>query len=443
MAMIKGSRGHWSGKMGFILAAAGSAIGLGNIWKFPYMTGVSGGGAFVLIYLVSILIIGMPIMMAEIMIGRHTQKDPIGAFKSLKSGPYWLIGAMGILTTIIILSFYSVVAGWSIHFLYEAIFGFSGSDASIQNIFSNLYASGLKSSLWHTVFMLMVVGIVLGGVKNGIEKWNKILMPSLFIILIILMIYSLTLDGAPKALSFLFKPDFSKITPQIVLDALGQAFFTLSLGVCMMVTYGSYLNKDSNLPTATLTITALDTMIALIAGIVIFPIVFTFNVEPTQGPGLIFCTLPVLFAKMPGGYIIAIAFFTLLLFAALTSGISLLEVSVSYLIDEKKFSRKKATLSAGIAVYILGFLSAWPEIKIGKTTFFDIFDKLATNITMPLGGLLITLFAGWFISKQIKQDNLPKVFSSLGLDIWNFLIKYITPAFVFIIFIAKLYELIF
>ncbi|MFH1726790.1 MAG: sodium-dependent transporter [Pseudomonadota bacterium] len=435
-------RGQWTGKLGFILAGAGSAIGLGNIWKFPYMIGVSGGGAFVFIYLLAILLLGLPIIMSEFLIGKSTQKNPVGAFKILSPNkPFWLVGAFGVICACIIMSFYSVVAGWSLHFIYEAVLGFSGGDGEIQGIFGKLYENGLANCFWHTVFMLFCVGIVVGGIKDGLEKYNKILMPALFLILILLMIYSLMTEGAMRALSFLFKPDFSKITPQVVLDALGQAFFTLSLGVGTMITYGSYLKKETQIPSCSFTIVGLDTVIAIMAGIVIFPIVFTFDIEPSSGPGLIFSSLPVLFSKIPFGYFFSIAFFVLLFFAALTSAVSLLEVPVAYLIDEWKISRRKATIGVGLAIYLLGIACSFDNFGIFGMSFFEIFDKAATNVIMPLGGLMITIFAGYFISQKVKEEYFPDSWKPLLLKVYDVLIKTITPILILIVLIAKIYEL--
>ncbi len=319
------TRGNWGTRVGFILAATGSAIGLGNIWKFPYITGVYGGGAFVLVYLFCVLLIGLPLMIGELMIGRRTQKNPVGAFKALhhKKSIWQITGWLGIASGFLILSYYSVVAGWAIAYIFKAAAGFSGSTEAIQSQFGALVTSPQSSIMWHTIFMGLTIAIVVGGVKNGIERWSKILMPMLFTLLLGLMIYGLAFtDGGMQALSFLFSPDFSKLTAEGVLSALGHAFFTLSLGMGAMLTYGSYMKKETNLMKDAITVSFLDTLIALMAGVAIFSMVFNYDLEIAAGPGLIFKTLPVLFAQT--GRWISIPFFVLLSFAALTSAISLL-----------------------------------------------------------------------------------------------------------------------
>lgn len=436
------TRGKWGSRMGFILAAAGSAVGLGNIWKFPYITGVYGGGAFVLVYLGFILIVGLPIMISELIIGHRAQKNPVGAIQELdgKKSLWQSAGWLGIASGFVILSFYSIVAGQAMAYIFKSFSGFFGSASEIQSQFTTLKTDPGLSIIWHTIFMGITMGIVIGGIRNGIEKWSKILMPTLVLILIGLAFYGLFFsEGGIKALNFLFKPDFSKLSSEAVLSALGHAFFTLSLGMGAMITYGSYLDKKVNLPRAAVTVVIMDTVIALLAGVAIFSLVFEYGVEVAAGPGLIFETLPVLFKET--GQLISVPFFLLLTFAALTSGISLLEVVVSYFIDEKKWSRTKAVLVIGGSIYILGILPALDKIKIyfkGKDqSFFDIFDFVSTNYMLPVGGLLISLFVGWKMKEKLIES---KFFNSTKPHYmaWRYILKFLTPIAVMIIILHGL-----
>ena len=432
------SRGQWGGKLGFILAAAGGAVGLGNIWKFPYVVGQNGGGAFIFIYLLSVLFAGLPLLIAEIYIGKTSQKNPVGAFRFFQKGsvPFSLIGYAGVVTAIIILSYYAVIAGWTMNYLYLSLKGFSGSEDTVKNLFKDMYDSPAINIFWHTVVMGLVVAIISKGVQKGIEKVTKILMPLLGILLLSLMIYALTLDGAGKAMNFLFYPDFSLITPKVMLEALGTSFFTLSLGMGAMITYGSYLSKDVSISVSSIQIAAIDTVIALMAGLTIFPIVFTNNLEPSAGPSLIFQTLPVLFSKMPGGYIISIAFFSLLIFAAITSAISLLEVVVSFAVDEKSSSRKKATVIFGVIIWIVGLLSAVSSFKTpGGSNYLDFFDGIVTRYLMPIGGLLTILVFGWAVSKAQKDKEFGK---TKIFGFFNFIVKFVTPVLLAFIVLNEL-----
>ncbi len=435
------TRGNWGTRVGFVLAATGSAIGLGNIWKFPYITGVYGGGAFVLVYLFCVLLIGLPLMIAELMIGRRTQKNPVGAFKALhhEKSIWQMTGWLGIASGFLILSFYSVVAGWAIAYIFKSIVGFSGTTEMIQGQFIELVTSPKSSILWHTVFMGLTIAIVIGGIKKGIERWSKILMPLLFALLLGLMIYGLAFThGGVQALSFLFKPDFSKLTAEGILSALGHAFFTLSLGMGAMLTYGSYMKRETNLIKDAITVSFLDTLIALMAGVTIFSMVFNYNLEPAAGPGLIFQTLPVLFAQT--GPWISVPFFILLSFAALTSSISLLEVVVSYFIDERKWSRMKATLILGGMIYLTGILSAvasWQVMFRGKEQgWLDVFDFVTTNYMLPIGGLLTCIFVAWVMPDKDKVEE----FGSRGIMYQGLilLLRFVTPLAVFIVILHGL-----
>jgi NSS family neurotransmitter:Na+ symporter len=437
-------RDHWATKLGFVLAAAGSAIGLGNIWRFPYKAGQYGGGAFVLAYVISVIIIGIPIMIAEFIIGRSAQKNPVGAFRKLRKSRFWpLVGWLGVLSGFIILSYYSVVGGWILKYIWESIFHFFQQGTS-SVIFNGFLSNPWEQIIWHALFMLITILIVLGGVTSGIEKWSKLLMPSLLLILFVLMVNSLTYPGAGEGIRFILKPDFSKLTRVGILEALGHAFFSLSLGMGAMLTYGSYLDKETNISSSALEIVILNTIYALMAGLMIFPIVFTYQVDPQVGPGLFFITLPEVFARMPAGQIVAIFFFILVAFAAITSAISLLEVVVSFFIDELNWSRRKADFTMGTVIFLLGIPSAlsWSGLKgfaiFGSRDIFDSLDFLATNYMLPIGGFFIAIFAGWILTHGEKEAEIKRLENTFHFyDIWHFLVKYVSPLAVFIILLQK------
>ena len=397
-------RGFWGSRFGFILAASGSAIGLGNIWKFPYIVGENGGGAFVLIYLICIFIIGTPIMLAEFTLGRKTNLNPVGAFNSLKpNSAFTSIGYMGVLAGFLILSFYGVVGGWTFAYVVKSVTGSVLSFTSPKEagvFFGNFIGNTGETILYHALFMGLCIAIVLRGVHGGIERACEILMPTLVLFLFLLMIRSLTLDGAMEGVGFYLNPDFSKISVNTVLIALGQAFFSLSLGMGCMITYGSYLSEKENLTSSTVYVVMFDTLIALLVGMVIFPAVFAMGLEPTEGPSLVFSVLPTVFTSMPMGHVVSIIFFTLLAIAAITSGISLLEVVVAYFIDQRGWQRKKAVIIVGSSIFAFGIPSglsfgAMAELKLMGMTFFDHVDNIASNYLLPLGGMLTAIFVGW------------------------------------------------
>jgi len=452
--MKKNERGLWATKFGFIMATVGSAIGLGNVWKFPYITGVHGGGAFVVTYLVCICLVGIPVMLAELIIGRSTHQNPEGAIEILasKKSNWKIIGYMGIFTAFIILSYYSVVSGWILSYIGKSILGkFNANQdaAQIASMLATLLQNGTLVIVLHFVFMAITTFIVMFGVHSGIEKASNILMPALFIMLLGLLIYALTIPGSLSALEFIFKPDFSKLTPKAVLEGLGHAFFTLSLGMGAMITYGSYLNHNQRLIPSAFLVALLDTVVALIAGVIIFSIVFTFNLEPDAGPTLIFSTLPSLFSQIPYGNIIAVLFFISLGFAALTSAISIMEVVVSFFIDKFHWTRKKVTISVGFAAFLLGILSALSfnvisEVKLPlgflfgeRPTFFDAFDKIASNILLPLGGLLIAVFVGFKVKKAVFDRELTTSEKKL-VPIIKFILRFVAPALIGIVFLYGL-----
>ena len=569
-----GNRGSWGSKIGFILATAGGAVGLGNVWRFSYVTGENGGGAFVLIYILCIILVGLPVMLSELIIGRSSQKDPIGAFRFLggKKTPFQMIGFMGVLAAFIILSFYSVIAGWTIHYTVKS-FQFSFSDEKlstelihnvksldnaekweskleepfkalmakcseyndishdrdskknvilsenekkllkniantsfpqiknineniskkslypivdliinefknsnvtlmpteqlrneimdmfehiqIYNIESNLMNNEKLQVIYLIIFMAMTFFVILFGVKNGIELASKIMMPLLFIILLYLLIHAIVTGNIFAAFKYLFNPDFSKIGTKTVFDALGQAFFTLSLGMGAILTYGSYLGKDNNLGTSSVLVSVIDTSIAIMAGLVIFSIIFAANAEPAGGTTLIFKTLPILFSKMPGGNFIAILFFIMLFFAAFTSAISLLEVAVASAIENLKIKRSVAVTIAAILITMLGVPSAMSSgtfsdfivLEKGsflmqlfdseKISFLGLFDWLASNVLLPIGGMFIALYTGWFIKKKILIEQLTGWNKNL-LYIWTPLVGVIVPILVFLVFLNSI-----
>jgi NSS family neurotransmitter:Na+ symporter len=446
-------REKWGSKIGFVLAAAGSAIGLGNIWKFPYVAGENGGAAFFIIYIICVFLIGLPVIIAEILLGRTTQRNPVGAFKSLTNSRLWpFVGAMGVFVGFLILSYYSVVAGWSLGYIYESA---SGVFYSFDNPklagghFNKLISNATWGISMLAIFVILSMFFVYAGVQKGIEKGSKILMPVLFLLLLIVMIRGITLEGSQKGLEFLFEPDWSKVNAITFLEALGQAFFSLSLGMGAMLTYGSYLSKEDNIPKSSLQIVILDTLIAIIAGVAIFTAVFATGQNAAEGPGLIFHTLPIVFNKMPGGYFIGVIFFVLLTIAALTSAISLLEVVTAYFIDEKKWSRHKAVIVFGILAFLVGIPSALSfnvlsETKILGLNFFDFADYISSNIMLPLGGFFIAIFVGykWGFDKVISElkNGSENLFEKhlWTISVWKILIKFISPILILLVLLHSI-----
>ncbi len=441
-------RGKWASSFGFVLAAAGSAVGLGNIWRFPYVTGQNGGALFLIAYLIAVIFLGLSVMYAELSLGRHTHKNPVGAFEKIKPRSLWKgVGFLGIVTGISILSYYAVIAGWTLFYTYISAAGkFKQglSQTDVNGIFSSLVSSPLLTVSLLFLFMLITVYIVSRGVSSGIERWTGILMPLLFVILIFLSVYALTLPGASEGLKFYLSPDLSKLNFHLVLTAVGQAFFSLSLGMGAMITYGSYLPDKDNLFSSGLEVVIFDTLVAFLAGIVIFPTVFTFNLSPSQGPTLIFKTLPFIFSKLPLGRLFATLFFVLLSIAALTSTISLVEVAVAYLVDERNMPRTKAAFLVGLIAFILGIPSALSSsIKpftsfIAGKDFLSIMDFTWANVSLPLGALLISTFVGfiWKAKNAAEEIRFHKSKKFPGENIWIFFIKYIIPLVLLAIFIS-------
>lgn len=410
-------RSHWGSRLGFVMAAVGSAVGLGNIWKFPYIAGINGGGLFVLIYLICIALVGIPVFVAELYIGQQGQKNAVEAFEVLdrKNTPWRSAGFLGILSAFFILSFYCVVGGWILDFALRSLF-FEFSDKSsdeIGKILSELHANPLRQIFWHILFLSATAGIVWLGVSKGLERFSKILMPALMLIIVGLFFYSFTLPGFQKSLAFLFMPEAKLLSAAAILEAVGHSFFTLSLGMGAILTYGSYLNKKESLVKVAISVAFLDTLIALLAGVVIFSVVFSFDLEPGAGPGLIFSTLPTLFVQLPGGGFLAILFFLLVTFAAFTSAVSILEVVVAYWTEKHKTCRAKTTLWVSVIVFFTGLLSVFStnlmsEVKIFGLTFFDLFDKLTSSYFLPIGGLIISLFYGWKLGQSAVEKTVGK-----------------------------------
>jgi NSS family neurotransmitter:Na+ symporter len=415
------------------MAAAGSAVGLGNIWKFPYTAGENGGGAFVLIYLVFVALIGFSVMLTEFTVGRRKQLAAVGAFKSVDRR-WTFSGVLGVLSGFLIMGFYPVVGGWALAYVFKVMGGLLSNPAAIGDSFGAFITNATSPLIWMILYLILNVLIVIKGVASGIEKAGKILMPLLFCILIVIAIKGLTLPGAMAGMEFLFKPDFSKLNGSVVLAALGQAFFSLSLGMGCMITYGSYLSKKENLVQNAAIVTSLDTAVALLAGIAMFPAMFAFGIKPAVGPGLVFVVVPTIFAKMGAvGPFFAVLFFIALTVAALTSSVSLLEVVVAFLIDEKKFNRKKAVVSSASIMALLCILASLSLGGIGPKLFgtgaFDVFDLLTDKIFLAIGGMLICIFAGWRLKKEDLYDEITNngtiKFGIFGA--WYGLVKFVIP----------------
>ena len=432
------SRGSWGSKIGFIFAAAGSAVGLGAIWKFPYIAGANGGGVFLLVYLACVFTVGAIMLVSEMMIGRRANKSATSAYRALGGGKWHYAGWISVLCVFLILGFYSVVGGWSIAYLFESIRGdiLVTDGALLEQKFNRFIGNPVASLSYTLVFLGITVSVVIAGVQSGIERICKILMPALFIMMLFLVVRSLTLPGAMEGLSYLLTPDWSQFSVRMVLDALGLAVFSLSVGGGLMIAYGSYLGPETRVVNSGLWIVSLAILAAMLAGLMILPAVFAFGVDPSAGPGLTFITMPALFAQMAGGQFFAIVFFLLLLFAALTSSISILEPSVAFLIDEYNIPRKKATLVVAITNYlILGvpaalsfgvFSGALP--LVGKNPF-DFMDFLASNILMPIGGMLAAIFVGWRIWPEIKAI-LEKEVSAWSVMVFRFVAGIVAPVLI-------------
>ena len=446
--MTQQNRATFGSTLGVIMATVGCAVGLGNIWRFPYMIGQNGGAAFLAIYIICIILLGLPVMLSEFFIGRYTRKNAAGAFKVLAPGTKWsLIGYNGVLASFLILGFYSVVAGWTLEYIIQAVTG-SLSDKAPE-VFAQdfkLFSTEIfRPILWTVTFIGLTHFIVVSGVKEGIERTSKVMMPILFLILLALCIRSVTLPNASEGLYFLFKPDFSKITSAVVLSAMGQAFFSLSIGMGCLITYSSYFSKDTKMQITALQVTILDTLVAVMAGIMIFPAVFSFGIAPTAGPELVFITLPNVFQQLPMGAIWSLVFFLLLALAALTSTISLHEVATAYVHEEYQITRTKAAWFVSGGVMVLGILSSlsigiWKEYTLFGLTFFDLLDYLTAKIMLPFGGMLICIYLGNRVDRKILKEELTNkgTVPFYFFNTYAFFMKYIAPIAIGMIFLNEL-----
>jgi NSS family neurotransmitter:Na+ symporter len=429
-----------------MLATAGSAIGLGNIWKLPYMIGVNGGSAFVLVFIACIFFVGIPLMMTEILLGRRAQKNPLNGIETLaieaNASRHWkYLGGMGMITGLLILSFYSVIGGWVLSFIGAAASGsFTGINGTQSTAnFNQLLASPLTLLFWHTIFMIMTMSVVARGVNSGLEQANNILIPALFAILLILLGYSMSVGDMSSSFNFMFSPDFSKITPVVVLSALGHAFFSLSIGMGSVMVYGSYLQRDVSIARTTIYIALVDTLLGLLIGLAIYALVFANQLAPNAGPGLIFQTLPIAFGHMPGGSLIATLFFILVAFAAWSSAISLVEPTIAWVVENTRISRKVATTALGLIIWLIGIsvvlsFNHWQNVTIiFGLNIFDTLDKLTSTILLPLGGLLIAIFAGYFMQKNHVQEELN--LHQRSFKIWVFMNNIIAPIGIIAVFL--------
>ena len=438
-------RDEFSGFFGVLVATVGSAVGLGNLWRFPYLVGQNGGAAFILIYLAFVLIICMPIIVSEFIIGRRTQANTVKAFQILAPGTPWsLVGVMGVIAALAILAFYTVVGGWTFDYLVRSVmYIFSKPDVtSLEQQFTQMVTSPVRPIVWTVLFMGVNAFIVMCGIKKGIEKYSRIMMPVLFLMVLILVARSLTLEGASAGLQFLFKPDFSKINTKVVLAALGQAFFSLSLGMGCLITYGSYIPKNENLNKLAFTTGIADMLFAVLAGLAIMPAVFAFGVSPEEGPGLVFIVLPRIFAQIPLGNVFAVLFFAILLIAAITSVISLMEVVTAYVTERFKMKRKVAVALISVFVTVCASFSSLSQgvlahVKIFGKSIFDFFDHLSANILLPLGGFFIVIFMGWYLKKEVVYDEYTNKGTLKGtlFSMSYFILRYVAPVAIAAVFL--------
>ena len=449
---MSNERGNFGSKIGIVLATAGSAVGLGNVWRFPYMVGEDGGAAFILVYIVCILLLGLPGMICEFIVGRHAQANAAAAYDKLSGGRPWkLVGYLGILTSTIILGFYAVVAGWCLQYLYAALVGQLSGDANyVKDYFVSFSSSPIRPVLFGIAFILITHLVVVRGVRGGIERASKTLMPILFLLLLILVVASCLLPGAMEGVRFLFQPDFSKLSSNVMLDALGQAFFSLSLGTACLCTYASYFSRDTNLLASAGQIALLDTMIAILSGLMIFPAAASVGISPDSGPSLIFITLPNVFqqafAAMPiAGYVVGVMFFALLVFAALTSTISMHEIGTAFFTEEWNMPRRRSawviTVVASLICVVCSLsVGAIDELKLLGVSVMDFCDQLTANFMLPTGALLACLFVGWYIPRQVTHDE----FTNWGthgqhiFPVFLFAVRYVCPLCIVLVFLHQL-----
>ena len=448
----KGMHGAWVSRWTFIMAATGSAVGLGNMWKFPYVAGSNGGGAFMLMYLICILLIGVPVMMAEVMIGRHGRKSPINSVRDTvaESGAdkrWGSLGWLGVVAGMLILSFYAVIAGWALGYIFEVASGnlIGANGTSAGTVFENLLADPGRLVLWQTIFMLLCVGVVVGGVKKGLGVAVEILMPLLFLMMLVLLGFSVLKGNFAAAWAFLFDFDFAALNWRAVLEAMGQAFFTLSIGMGAIMAYGAYMPEKANIGKTILVVAFFDSAVAIISGLIIFSFVFaTQGIEPSAGPGLMFISLPVAFGAMPGGVLIGSIFFVLVSIAAWSSAISLLEPCVAWLIETKNLGRVRANLMLAGFAWLLGLGSVfsfniWSEYRLLGFTFFDFLDFLTANIMLPISGLMIALFVGYAMNKKMVEEQLEGTSQRVS-SLWLFTVRNIAPVAIAAVFVMGIYD---
>jgi NSS family neurotransmitter:Na+ symporter len=454
--MTTNIKNQWSSQAGFILAAIGSAVGLGNIWKFPYLTGEYGGGAFVIIYLICVVLMGLPIMMAEVLLGKRGAGSPIASMRNLakeagQSRLWQLLGWSGVIAGFLILSYYSVIAGWTLDYVWNSASGTFSTDntpSAIKSIFDNLIADPTYLLILHSIFMLATIIILARGVQGGLERAVTFMIPALFIVLIMLLAYAISTPKFMDGVHFMFDINFNKFfypdgenfSGKGILVAMGQAFFSLSLGMGAIMVYGAYLPKDSSIAKTTLIVAMADTLVAILAGLIIFPIVFSNGLEPNVGVGLVFQTLPIAFGQMPFGNIFGSLFFLLLTLAALSSAISLIEPAIAWLVETGKFARISATIVIGIATWLLGFVTIfsfneWSEFKLFSMTMFELIDYVTSNIMLPLGGIFMAIFVAWLMKSADVTSELKVSAQNCGYQIWNFLLRYIIPLAVTLVFL--------
>ncbi len=455
---MNSERGSFGSQLGVILASAGSAVGLGNIWRFPTEVGRGGGAAFILIYLGCIFLVAMPVMISEFVIGRSSRSNAIGAFQKLSPGKPWVaVGVMGVLGGFLVLSFYSVVAGWTLHYTIASAFGqlTAGGQSSMDfgQAFNSFVSDPLQPIIYLAVFLLLTHLVVARGIQHGIERYSKLMMPMLLVIIVLLIFFSLSMPGAADSIRFLLQPDLSKVTPEVILGAMGQAFFSLSVGIGCLVTYSSYFSNETRLVSSAVNVCIIDTMVAVLSGFIIFPTVFSVGIAPDAGPGLVFITLPnvfvLAFGKMPiVGYAFALLFYVLLLLAALTSSISMHEICTAFISEHFGKSRRWAAIVVTAVCLVLGSFCSlsfgpWQDVTIFGRGFFDLFDFTVTKFLMPLGGLLMTLFVGWYLDRKLVEQQLTNDGSILvrTMKPLLFLIRWVAPAGILVIFINELIDI--
>ncbi|MFY9413297.1 MAG: sodium-dependent transporter [Tepidanaerobacteraceae bacterium] len=440
----KVSRGQWATSIGFVLAAAGAAVGLGNVWKFPYLTALHGGGTFLFAYILMLLFLGIPVLVTEMVLGRRGKLDPVGTYSKLSGGSgFWkFVGYVAISVNFIVLSFYSVVGGWITNYMFQYITG--GIKGDIVEYFGGFVSNPYSPLLWYALFMGMTIYIVAQGVSAGIERASNIMMPTLFLLFIILAIRAVTLPGAIEGIKYYLLPDFSKLSGTTFLMAMGQVFFSLNIGAGCTMTYASYLSDDENIPKMSLQVPLLDFLAAFLAGIIIIPSVFAFNLDPAAGPPLLFITMPFVFGNMPLGVLFGLMFFVLMLFAALSSSISMLEVNTAFLVDNYKIDRKKAALTAGFFIFLLGIPSSLAQGVLSNFTIFGLdflsaMDFLASYILMPFGAFMMTIFLVRVLGldEAIKEATNDGTIPFKIKELWSFLVKYVVPIIIILVFLSS------